>query len=90
VLKIFEPQKLSETGCVPGGENLKRESKTRTRKGCSEEPEEERKNALLDYEDIAEVTASGTYQCRDCGMLFEPDSLATFFRLLFSASGCVS
>jgi len=49
---------------------LKRESKARVRKSCSEVLEEERDNALLDYEDTAEVTASGKYQCRDCGMLF--------------------
>ncbi len=28
-------------------------------------------DALGDYEDAAEKTASGRYRCRDCGMLFD-------------------
>ena len=50
---------------------VKCDSKTAAREGCSEVLEEERENALLDYEDTAEITASGKYRCRDCGMLFE-------------------
>jgi tRNA(Ile2) C34 agmatinyltransferase TiaS len=50
---------------------MKRASKKQTREGCSEVLEEEKENALLDYEDEAEVTADGKYRCRDCGMLFD-------------------
>lgn len=50
---------------------MKRKREKAQRQGCSEVLEEERENALLDYEDAAEVTANGKYRCRDCGMLFE-------------------
>ena len=39
--------------------------------GCSEVIEEDKENDMLDYDDSAEMTASGKYRCRDCGMLFE-------------------
>ena len=29
------------------------------------------KNALIDYEDGAELTVAGKYRCRDCGMVFD-------------------
>ncbi len=38
---------------------------------CPEVLEEEADGALIDYEDAVEVTASGKYRCRDCGLLFE-------------------
>lgn len=50
---------------------VKRNKKAAAREGCSEALEEERENALLDYEDAAEITSTGKYRCRDCGMLFE-------------------
>ena len=50
---------------------MKRDRKTKTRDGCSEVIEEDRENALSDYEGAAEMTANGKYRCRDCGMLFE-------------------
>lgn len=49
---------------------MKRENKPAAREGCSEVLEEEQENALLDCKDTVEITASGKYRYRDCGMLF--------------------
>jgi hypothetical protein len=39
--------------------------------GCSEVLDEDREGTLVDYEDAAELTSTGKYRCRDCGMLFD-------------------
>jgi rubrerythrin len=45
---------------------------TKTKKGCSEEIDEDKENERSNYEDAtAEITTNGKYRCRDCGMLFE-------------------
>ena len=41
---------------------MKRDRKTKTRDGCSEVIEEDRENALSDYEGAAEMTANGKYR----------------------------
>ena len=46
-------------------------SRREKREKCSPVIEEDVENALLDYEDAAEMTTTGKYRCRDCGMLFE-------------------
>lgn len=52
--------------------NFKNEaSQQKQTEGCPEVLEEEKENALLDYEHEAEVTAEGKYRCRDCGLLFD-------------------
>jgi len=48
--------------------NRKRRGK---RKSCTQIIEEDKTEALIDYQDAAEVTTTGKYRCRDCGMLFE-------------------
>jgi hypothetical protein len=42
-----------------------------TRESCAEVIDNDRENALLDYEDAAEPTANDMYRCRDCGKLFD-------------------
>ena len=45
---------------------------TKTKKGCSEEIDEDKENKMSnDEDDAAEMTPNGKYRCRDCGMLFE-------------------
>ena len=51
--------------------NLGNRNKKEKGEGCSPVIEEEAENALLDYADAAEVTTTGKYRCRDCGMLFD-------------------
>ncbi len=48
----------------PKNQSVKHES-------CSQVLDEDSENALLDYEDAAEVTTNGKYRCRDCGMIFD-------------------
>ncbi len=50
---------------------MKPNNKSNAKDGCTEVIDEDRENALLDYENAAEVTANGKYRCRDCGMLFD-------------------
>ena len=50
---------------------MKPNNESEAAEGCTEVIEEDQENALLNYEDAAEVTADGKYRCRDCGMLFD-------------------